>query len=138
VDARPENSLQLAKIENAYGIRGTYNFRAKFLSREAGIIKEIARLGHEIGYHYEELAIHRGDQQKAMEAFRQNLEKLRKIAEVRTICMHGSPTSRHDSRDLWKNKSYRELEIIGEHYFDVDYTRMLYLTDTGRRWEATG
>jgi hypothetical protein len=26
--------------------------------------------------------------------------------------------------------------IIGEPYFDVDFSKMLYLTDTGRRWDG--
>ncbi len=50
--------------------------------------------------------------------------------------MHGSPTSSHDSRDLWKKHNYRELKLIGEPYFDVDYSKVLYLTDTGRRWDG--
>ena len=50
VDKRPENSLKLARIEKQYRIRGVYNFRAKPVSWNEGIIKEIASMGHEIGY----------------------------------------------------------------------------------------
>jgi hypothetical protein len=50
--------------------------------------------------------------------------------------MHGSPLSRWDSRLLWSRYDYREFGIIGEPYFDVDFDEVLYLTDTGRRWDG--
>lgn len=52
--------------------------------------------------------------------------------------MHGSPLSRWDNRKLWEKYNYREAGIIGEPYFDVDYTKVLYITDTGRAWNKTG
>jgi hypothetical protein len=51
--------------------------------------------------------------------------------------MHGSPTSRHDSGDLWKQYDYKELGLIGEPYFEVDFSQVLYLTDTGRKWDGS-
>ena len=48
--------------------------------------------------------------------------------------MHGSPLSKWDNRDLWKRYDYRDFGIIAEPYFDVDFNEVLYLTDTGRRW----
>ena len=136
VDKRPQNSLMLAQIESGLGIQGTYNFRARPCSWDEEIIREIAAMDHEIGYHYEEMATYKGDLQKAFEAFKENLAKLRKLAPVSTVCMHGSPRSRYDSRDLWKTYNYKELEISGEPYFDVDFKQVLYLTDTGRRWDG--
>jgi hypothetical protein len=35
--------------------------------------------------------------------FEQNLAELRKLAPVKTICMHGSPCSKWDSKALWKH-----------------------------------
>jgi len=68
--------------------------------------------------------------------FRLNLEKLRELCPVKTICMHGSPLSKWDNRDLWKRYNYQDYGIIGEPYFDVDFDKVLYLTDTGRRWDG--
>ncbi|MDF1576654.1 MAG: hypothetical protein P1P86_15820 [Bacteroidales bacterium] len=136
VDKRPQNSLELAKIESEFGLKGTYNFRARPCSWDEAIIKEISNLGHEIGYHYEELCTYKGDREKAFEAFQRNLEKLRQLAPVSTICMHGSPRSKHDSRDLWKSFDYKELDLMGEPYLDMDFSRVLYLSDTGRRWDG--
>ncbi len=50
--------------------------------------------------------------------------------------MHGSPMCPYDSRDLWKNYNYKDFGIIGEPYFDIDFSKVLYLTDTGRSWDG--
>ena len=66
--------------------------------------------------------------------FERNLEKFRKLYPVKTICMHGSPLSKWDNRDLWKRYNYRDFGIIAEPYFDIDYDEVFYITDTGRAW----
>jgi len=136
VDARNRHSLQFAKIQHVLGITGTYYFRMVPQSYDEAIIKEIAGMGHEIGYHYETMDKANGDMQKAYNLFCRELEQLREIVPVKTICMHGSPLSRYDNRDLWKYYDYRDLGIIGEPYFDLDFSQVLYLTDTGRRWDG--
>ena len=72
----------------------------------------------------------------AIDDFQLNLEKLRKLYPVKTICMHGSPLSKWDNKDLWKKYDYRDYGIIAEPYFDVDFDEVFYLTDTGRRWDG--
>ncbi len=151
VDSIPINALRFAKIEHESGIQGTYYFRIVPQSFDEKIIEEIAKLGHEIGYHYEDIDfaaqnLKIKDKSKkikvtalcyeAIESFQKNLETMRKIAPVKTICMHGSPMGRYDNRDLWRKYDYREFGIIGEPYFDLDFTEVLYLTDTGRRWDG--
>lgn len=188
VDANNKNSLKTAKIEKELGIQGTYYFRMVPGSYDEQIIKQIYDLGHEIGYHYEDLSLYaaRGKLQgvwgrglgaqsaglraqstgqnssapllggvgggfnskqkesldeevlikNAIESFSENLTKLRQVVPVETICMHGSPLSRWDNRLLWKYYDYREFGIIGEPYFDLDFNEVLYLTDTGRRWDG--
>ncbi len=136
VDLLPKNSLHFAKIQFELGIKGTYYFRAVPESWDERIIKTIADLGHEVGYHYESLTTCKGNMEAAINDFEQNLEKLRKLVPVSTICMHGSPRSPYDSKDLWKHYNYRDYGIIGEPYFDIDFSKVLYLTDTGRRWDG--
>jgi len=70
----------------------------------------------------------------AIDDFRLNLEKLRKLYPVKTICMHGSPLSKWDNRLIWEKYDYRDFGTIAEPYFDVDFKEVLYLTDTGRSW----
>jgi hypothetical protein len=50
--------------------------------------------------------------------------------------MHGSPLSKYDNRKLWKKYDYRDFGIRGEPYLDIDFREVLYLTDTGRRWNG--
>ena len=55
VDKLPGNSLRFARIQAEKGIIGSYYFRFVTESFNESIIREISSLGHEIGYHYEDL-----------------------------------------------------------------------------------
>jgi hypothetical protein len=143
VEAKYENALAFAKIQYDYHIRGSYYFRFLPDHFDDDIISEIVSMGHEIGYHYDDLSHCKGDYEAAIKRFEKNLATLRKIAEVKTICMEGAPLSKYDNRDLWRKSSvhrspltvhYKDYGIIGEPYFDLDFSKVFYLTDTGRRW----
>ena len=136
VDLLPENSLLFARIQKSLGIKGSYYFRAVPESWDQKIIQEIASLDHEIGYHYECLTTTSGNLKAGIKNFEKNLSLLRELAPVSTICMHGSPMSKYDSKDLWKTYRYQDYDIIAEPYFDVDYNTVFYITDTGRRWDG--
>lgn len=141
VDLKPENSLATAKLEHSLGIEGTYYFRTIPETFKPDIIKHIVDLGHEIGYHYEDMDLVHGENldehiDLAYESFCMNLEKLRKIVPINTICMHGSPRAKYDNKIIWTKYNYRDLGLIGEPYLDIDFNRFLYLTDTGRRWNG--
>jgi hypothetical protein len=146
VDLIPANSLTFARMQSEKGIKGTYYFRVIPKSFDEKVIREIHMLGHEVGYHYEDLGAtaqrHYGIKEEkklaklAIESFEANLKKLRDIVPVKTICMHGSPMSRWDSRLLWKYYDYHDFDIIGEPYFDIDFDKVFYITDTGRRWDG--
>ncbi|MCP4219537.1 MAG: hypothetical protein GY765_33185 [bacterium] len=136
VDRRPNNSLETAKLEHELGIKASYFFRIVPESYHPEIIKEIVGFGHELGYHYEDLSLTLGDVDKAIESFKANLAVFRDFYPVNTACMHGSPTSRYDNRDVWKKYKYTDYGVIGEPYYDLDFSKMLYLTDTGRCWNG--
>lgn len=136
VDLNPQNSLEIAKLEKELGAKATYYFRAVPESWDEEIIKAIHQMGHEIGYHYESLTTCKGNVQKAFSDFAKNLERLRRLVSVSTICMHGSPRSPYDSKNIWKQYDYNTLGVIGEPYLTTDFSKMLYLTDTGRRWDG--
>ena len=136
VDRAPERALQLAILENEMCIKASYYFRVIRKHIDEKIIIEIGNLGHEIGYHYEDFSLAKGNYEFALERFKNNLEILRKNFPVKTICMHGNPLSRWDNRLLWEKYNYHDFAIIGEPYFDLDFNRVLYLTDTGRNWDS--
>lgn len=136
VDLLPHHSLRFAKLQTKAGVFGTYYFRAVPDSWDEKVILEIAEMGHEVGYHYETMDTANGNVDLGWDQFRHHLAELRKLTDVTTICMHGSPRSSFDNKDLWKKYDYRSLDLIGEPYYDVDFDKVFYLTDTGRRWDG--
>ncbi len=153
VDRLPENALRLAQLEHSLGIKGTYYFRIVPESYDLEIMNKIAKDGHEIGYHYEDVDLVDRDQKSevrnqkseinegklidaAYESFCKNLELFRKNFDIKTVCMHGSPRSKYDNKLVWQKYDYKDLGIIGEPYFDIDFNEFAYFTDTGRRWNG--
>jgi len=78
----------------------------------------------------------KGDVDQAYVEFCRYLEVFRKLAEIKTISMHGSPLSKFDNRDIWKKYDYKKLGIVAEPYFDINFNELYYITDTGRRWDG--
>ena len=162
VDSQPEYALKMARLENKFGITSSYYFRyIKGLFRK-DIMEEIAGLGHEIGYHYEVLDKARGDFERAIEIFEEEINEFRRIYDIMTIAPHGSPLmgslnassipgicgiikklirrenvfTQWDNRDLWKKYDFRDYGILGDAYLSIDFGNILYLSDTGRDWSS--
>lgn len=136
VDRRPSHSLRFARLEALHGVRSTFYFRIVPESFDAEAIREIAAMGHEVGYHYEDLDLAGGDPSRAIRLFESHLGRLRALCPIRTLCMHGSPLSSVDNRWLWRTYDYRDYDLLGEPYLDLDFGKVFYLTDTGRRWDG--
>jgi len=137
VDLKAANSLATARIEAEMGIRATYYFRVVPQSNVPGIIREIAALGHEIGYHYEDVAFAKGVMSSAIEHFKAQLFYFRGFYPVSTVCMHGSPLSEYDNRSIWNHIDYHDFGIVGEPYFDfLNREDVIYFTDTARMWDG--
>ena len=114
VDAKPANSLKTAQIEHSLGAKATYYFRTGESGCYKGStlslpesVRAIAALGHEIGYHYEDMSLCGGDFEKAYDHFQTWLEYFRQY-----------------------------YGLIGEPYLDTDFSDVFYLTDTGRCWDG--
>lgn len=136
VDEKAWNALKMAKVENELGVKATYFFRIVKQSNVPEVIKEIVNLGHEVGYHYEDLATAEGDINKALESFKQNLNYFRQFYPVKSICMHGSSTSKYDNRTIWNVHKLSDFGLTGEPYLSVDFNKVYYLTDIGRAWDG--
>lgn len=136
VDLHPLRSLHIAEIEASEGLQATYYFRTVPESYDEGIIRRIAALGHEAGYHYECLTTCHGNMEEAIADFQKNLELLRTVVPISKACAHGSPRSPHNSMDLWQHYDYHAFGIDHESMLDTDFSTTLYLTDTGRRWDG--
>jgi len=136
VDRKVANALRMARIENEMEIRSTYYFRKARGTFEPDVIREVSDLGHEIGYHYEVLTRSRGDYDKAIHLFEEELSAFRAVCDVRTICMHSRPERRWDNRDLWKKYDFQAYGIEAEAYLSLDYGQAIYLSDSGRNWNT--
>jgi hypothetical protein len=134
VDRAINRNLEMARLEHKYGIKSTYYFRHVEETFKPDVIIQIAKMGHEIGFHYEVMDKANGNPEKAIEIFLKELEDLRKVTEIHTVCMHGNPLKSWSNRDLWKKYNFKDFGIAGEPYFSIDYNKVFYLTDTGRTW----
>ena len=136
VDELPQNALRMAEVENELGVCATYYFRRVPKSDHPEIIRQIASMGHEIGYHYEDLSLTNGDLVKAIESFAANLQYFRQYYPVKTVCMHGSSSSSFDNREIWSHKGLSDYGLIGEPYLSFDFSKIYYLSDTGYAWDG--
>ena len=136
VDKSPNNALKMAKIEKRYGLRSTFYFRTKTFVPD--VVKKIAKLNHEIGYHYEVLDKAKGNYKKAIEIFKNELKELRKFCEIRTICSHGNPLTKWNNLKLWEKYDFEKFGILGEVFLSLDFSKIVYYSDTGRNWSEVG
>lgn len=136
VDRKPENSLQMARIEAEHGVSSTYYFRTIDKTFKPAIFREIDDLGHEIGYHYEDMDRADGDIDDAHRSFEVELERLREHVPIKTVCMHGNPLTAHDNRNLWADdRGFEAYDLLGEAYLSMDFEDVTYFSDTGRTWQ---
>ena len=136
VDEQPQNALKMAQAEKILGLCATYYFRRVPKSDHPEVIRQIASMGHEIGYHYEDLSKTEGDMDKAIESFKTNLEYFRQYYPVKTVCMHGSSSSKYDNKLIWSHVELSDFDLIGEPYLSFDFNKVFYLTDTGYAWDG--
>lgn len=135
VDRRPAQAMRMATAEAGAGVRATYYFRCDAAGTfPAEACRRVAQLGHEVGYHYEDLARCRGDRPRARDEFRRHLAALRAIAPCRTVSMHGSPLSRYDNGQLLEPADFSECDLLGDATASVQPHLPVYFTDAGGSW----
>jgi len=164
IDTKYDLSIarEMAKFEYDYGIRSSYYFRTVPETLDIKVIQQMAYLGHEIGYHYEIMSLAKGNEQKAIERFERDLEILRQIYPVKTICQHGGAMGHYNTTSikglskigwdylrgkikkieyfnsllLWDKYKLEEFGIIGDAYLSIDFQLVKYFSDTGQRWDS--
>lgn len=146
VETNPQKALELAKIENKYGIKGSYYVQAYLLNSpvHVKILQAIKQLGHEVSYHYDVLDANDGDFEKANKEFQSNLKKFNALGfEIKTICQHGNPVKNRSgytsNRDFFRNKEIAEqykriLDIVVNFKIETR-TDYLYISDAGYSWK---
>jgi hypothetical protein len=134
IDRKPENALDLARLEAEAGVSASYYFRAIDKTFKPELMREVSELGHEVRYHYEDVDAVEGDTEAARESFAENLRAFRDHVDVDTVSMHGNPLTPYDNRDLWEDAAFGEYDLAGEVYLSVDFTEVVYFSDTNRTW----
>lgn len=137
VDRRPGNALAMARLEAERGIRSSYYFRIVPSAFDPTVIKEIASLGHEIGYHYEDWYLSSRDPEKARSLFERHLGMIRDIAPVHSIAMHGSPLSSENNMTIWNHFDFTSYDLV-DAVLSFDYSGYVFFTDAGRTFGQTG
>jgi hypothetical protein len=153
----------MARFESQNNISASYYFRTIPDVFNKNIIKAIFYLGHEIGYHYEVLALTDGDFHAGIELFEKDVKALRDICPISTICQHGgtlgpySSTSisgliktgfallsnkinmnYHPSIQLWEKYKLEDFDLTGDAYLSFDFEKIKYFSDTGLSWDSHG
>jgi hypothetical protein len=135
VDRRPGHALAMARLEAGKGAFATYFFRRVGSAYAPSIVREIAAMGHEVGYHYEDFYLAKYQPDEAFRLFRQHLADFRAIAPIRTIAMHGSPFAKFGNMEIWKHHGF-EASDVKDCILSADWSQFVYFTDTGRSFDA--
>ena len=134
IDRLSKHIIHFAEFEQEHGVKASYYFPAKIIKGNPNLIREISEMDHEVGYHYNDLSLNKGNRFNGIESFKKNLNLLHEIETVTSICMDGRPYQKYDNRKLWDHYDFKDLGILGEIYLDIDYNEFAYYTDTGRKW----
>ncbi|MBE6534669.1 MAG: hypothetical protein E7678_06880 [Ruminococcaceae bacterium] len=146
VETDVKKAYTLAEIENKYSHKGTYYVQAYLLDKTENVelLQKMQRMGHEISYHYDVLDSSKGDIDKAISEFDDNLKKFESCGfEIKTLCQHGNPiverVGYHSNRDFLRNERVQALYpekcdvmVDLKTKAGVDYD---YYSDAGRKFK---
>ena len=145
VETDVKKAYQMAKIEAAYGHRGSYYVQAYLMhsAENVALLSEMAAMGHEISYHYDVLDSSKGDMDKAMAEYRHNaaLFEQRGFALI-TVCQHGNPVVERvgytSNRDFFRNPAvqatFPQTADIMVNFKEMTHTDYRYYSDAGRQF----
>jgi len=158
VDYFPGRALTMAAIESERKIATTYYIRRRFFDENIDMVQRIGGMGHQIGYHYEEVDTHQKapNMQVGRDAvgfFIGSLLDIDRLGfHIKSVCAHGNPLTDVDNRQvvhLLRDENYLDKlaftydreevkskvsqRLIGDASIDItgdDFD--LYIPDTGR------
>ena len=162
VDLDAQQQLPFSKLEKNFNIFTSYYFRVIKNIYDNDVMRIIKNQGHEIGYHYETLSKTEGNLDEAFKLFTKELKLFSHFHNKITICPHGGFTipgkngytmggilklikkaikgekflSEWKSSSIWSKNKIDSLsqKILGDAHNSVDFSDILYLSDTGRSW----
>lgn len=141
VEWSAQRALAIAKIEKAHGVRSTFYFRVDTKAFDLPVMRYLQDEGFEVGYHFNTLDRCKGNFEKAIALFEEELKHLRKVGiNVETVCSHGDPRVKKVGYKVNNEIFLRDPELrtrynlLGEAYLDIDFSSLQYLSDAGIRW----
>lgn len=146
VETDVQKAFIMAKIEKRYEHKGTYYVQAYLLKDERNVqmLQEMAKMGHEISYHYDVMDSCRGDLDRALEEYAKNVAEFNKNGfEIKTVCQHGNPIVDRigytSNRDFFRSEKvqgiYENMSDIMVNFKEKANTEFLYFSDAGRRFQ---
>lgn len=141
VEFSSQRALAIAKIEKAHGVRSTFYFRYDTNAFDLSIMKYLQDEGFEVGYHFNTLDRCKGNFEKAIALFEEELKLLRKVGiNVETVCSHGNPRIKKVGYKVNNEIFIRDpnllhrCNLLGEAYLNIDFSSLQYFSDAGIRW----
>lgn len=146
VEANVPCALELARIEHAHGICGSYYVQAYLLRSESNVrmLAAMRDMGHEISYHYDVLDANNGNYEKAEAEFDRWLSVFHSLEfKFKTICQHGNPVKKRigytSNRDFFRNMDIRNrhenLVDLVVNYSNHVVFPYIYISDAGYMWK---
>ena len=142
IDTNPQRALRMAKIERNLDVRSTYFVRVHaemynpFGFKTYRRLKEISRMGHEIGLHFENLDFSRITEEDSSSVLKREIQVLQTVLgiKIRGVAAHRG-FSGIDNSDFVRNMNLSEFDLEYEaHQLTRD---CLFVSDSLRRWTRT-
>jgi hypothetical protein len=148
IDNKPERSLEMARIEKGYGFRATYFI----LNKADSIVKQLHRLGMEIGIHNDLLTVMIFKNTNPFEFNRTELKHYKKLRiPIYGTASHGSQIAKETIPNYQIFKDYAKSEFVkykgilyplgryslsryGFKYEAYFINFNIYLSDSGGQW----
>lgn len=109
IDSKPERSLEMARIEKGYGIRSTYFI----LNRADSIVKQLHKLGMEIGIHNDLLAVMIVNNTNPFEYNKIELRHYKKLRiPIHGTASHGSQLAKETIPNYQIFKDYAKSDYV--------------------------
>ncbi|PFL57214.1 hypothetical protein COJ27_29885 [Bacillus cereus] len=140
VDLSPERAMNFAEIEHNLGIKSTYFFRVYaneynlFSYEVLSLLRDLKKMGHEIGYHAEPIDVEKATGIPRMEAFDIGLKAMELALDetIDGIASHNDDTP-DNNLEFFRNHSANSLGKLYEAYDNEKFNlfeKSTYVTDS--------
>jgi hypothetical protein len=142
VEYFPHKAMTFADIENGLGIKSSFFFRlhAKEYNvleyKTLKIIKDISKMGHEVGLHEETLDVRHITKESPEKVLKRDLKVLESITgkKVSGVSSHND-FSGINNLDLWKSKSPKSFGLRYQAYEKRFFKDNRYVSDSLGKWK---